>query len=333
MSDKLPDEKFRWKRAASRNKIGHTDSLLAGAALASGSKFTFEHFLRLRVLYIEQPNLSKLLESPGFTEARVKEVKNIIGASKEAAFLESFLKDSKSIDSGWSANAADKSGKLGVVLEKLHNIARRGLRSMKDSEDISDHKIVGSPIKTRSMIQSGARCQQSPHSITDAPTTPTKSYGSLASFDLASPDDFSLSNLSIESSEDVISQPGTDLRQVMYDFEHSDFTPGDERTVNAALVELMMVLSWLLGHTGRVRYGACFSIPKDIKTHLYSAYVDGLIMHLKEDKLNGFMEVKRDFRAKNQSVRRQIAAQMSAFIYEQDVVLAQKKSQITVKER
>ncbi len=137
-----------------------------------------------------------------------------------------------------------------------------------------------------------------------------------------------MSRLSMDSAPDVISEPGTDLRRAMFDYERSKFTPGDEQTVNAALVSLIIAFSWLLGHTGRVHHDrARFSIPKDGGTFLYSACVDGLILHLENNKCNAFMEVKRDFRQDNQSVRRQIAAQMAAFIFDQDVVPAEKETE------
>ena len=97
--------------------------------------------------------------------------------------------------------------------------------------------------------------------------------------------------------------------------------PGEtvhERTfasrIGPAFVKLIVALSWVIGYVGRVHHDrARFSIPKDVETDLYVACVDGVIMDLEKDKCNAFMEVKRDLRADNSSVRRQIAAQMAAF--------------------
>ena len=122
-----------------------------------------------------------------------------------------------------------------------------------------------------------------------------------------------------------------DLRREEERSERSEFSPGDGQTVNAALVALIMATSWSLVYTGRVHHDrASFSIPnKESANDLYTACVDGLILHLNGVKCNGFMEVKRHFRGDNKAVRSQIAAQMAAFIYEQDVVLAEKGSEAT----
>ena len=101
------------------------------------------------------------------------------------------------------------------------------------------------------------------------------------------------------------------------EFERGGFSPGDEATINATLVNLITVLFMLLkmrgcGHHDRTNYSI---LSGDRKTKLYRAGVDGLILHAGKDRVNAFMEVKRDFRDRNQAVRRQIAAQMAAFIY------------------
>ena len=116
----------------------------------------------------------------------------------------------------------------------------------------------------------------------------------------------------------------TELRRAEDEFERGDFSPGDEATVNAALVNLITVLSMLLKMRGCVHHDRTnYSILSgDRKTELYRAGVDGLILYAGKDRVNAFMEVKRDFRGRNQAVRRQIAAQMAAFIYHQDIELA-----------
>ena len=101
------------------------------------------------------------------------------------------------------------------------------------------------------------------------------------------------------------------------EFERGDFSPGDEATVNATLVNLITVLSMLLKMRGCVHHDRTnYSILSgDRKMELYRAGVDGLILHAGKDRVNAFIKVKRDFRDRNQAVRRQIAAQMTAFIY------------------
>ena len=110
----------------------------------------------------------------------------------------------------------------------------------------------------------------------------------------------------------------------------TDFSQGDAKTVNSALVSLIMALALKLKFTGRVhRVRASFSVPnKDGDRDLYKAYVDGLILHLKEEKYAGFMVAARDYRGKNTPVRREISAQMAAFIYAQDIA----RGEVTVEE-
>ena len=330
MPDQLPRKFADWKQAAKCNNIDHTQSLSAGTTFPSGSKFNFEHFLRLRVLYIEEQRPKSLGESPGFPRERLEEMKRTLKEDTDASFLRSFLQDRGKIVSDWNVKNAKKAGVFAVALEHLHLIAKRGVRILEDYEDISDLKIISSPRKSRSMTKSGAHYHQSSVS-TMPPSTPTPKpqkshFESLILNDNS--DDFDISSLTIDSAEEVVSAPNSDLRRARDLVERSDFSPGDEQTVNAALVALIMALSWSLGYTGRAHHDrARLSIPRDAETDLYAACVDGLIMHLNEDKYNGFMEAKRDFRGQNQSVRRQIAAQMAAFIFEQDVVLAEKETE------
>ena len=336
MSDKLPRKPADWRQAAKRNNLDNTQSLTAGPALVSGSKFKFEHFLRLRVLYIEEQRPENLAKSPGFPRERLGEIKKILKEDADAPFLESVLQDTKDIGSRWNVEYARKSGVYAVALEHLHLIAKRGIHKMADQEDMSDLKIISSPPKMPSVTQSGTHYHE-PSLSTPTPSTPMRKprgyYYESPPTPLKRPivndlgDDFGMSSLTI-SQKEVISPPNSDLRRAKDTSERSDFFPGDEQTVNAALVALIMALSWSLGYTGRVHHDRTrFSISKNAETDLYAACVDGLIMHLNREEINGFMEVKPDFRGQNQSVRRQIAAQMAAFIFEQDVVLAEKETE------
>ena len=324
MSGRLPTRPGDWRQAAKRNNIGDTQSLSAGTEFVSGSKFEFKHFLRLRVLYIEEERPETLAKSPDFPRESLDEMKQILKKNADASFLKKFLQGSENIGRDWNVDTANKAGRFAVAMENLHLIANRKVRDMKDDEDIDDLKIISSPPKPRL----GAHYHEMSHSTTDSPTPttgPKQLIEKLSAFE-DSIDDSGMSFLSLDSPEEVISAPNTDLRRAKDSFERSGFSPGDEQTVNAALVALIMALSWILGHTGRVHHDRIkFGIPKDDKTYLYSASVDGVIKHLNGDDYNGFMEVKRTFRAGNSSVRRQIAAQMAAFIYEQDAVPAEKE--------
>ncbi|KAM0800528.1 hypothetical protein BDR22DRAFT_889242 [Usnea florida] len=111
--------------------------------------------------------------------------------------------------------------------------------------------------------------------------------------------------------------------------DRSKFSRGDERTVNAASMDLMIALSVLLGYTGRIHHDRAKSgVPKDAEANLYSASVDGLIMHLHNESINGFMEVKGDLRSRSLPVRRRIGAQMAAFIYDQDIKKGSKGKEV-----
>lgn len=340
MPDILPTNKSAWRQAAKLKKIDHSQSLTAGTPLVSGSKFEFIHFLRLRVLYIERQPPEDLAETSGFPTESLKEIEKILDENTDANFLKTFLQDRININSHWNVENAQKCGIFAVALEHLHLIAKRGLDFMTDNEDMSDLKIISSPPKgppeTRRMAHSGAHYHESSLSTVDPPTPTPKSRQSH--WEPASLGDISdildMSGLTIESPREAISAPNSDLRRAMDMHERANFSPGDEQTVNAALVALIMALSWLLGRTGRVHHDRVkFTIPKDADTHFYSACVDGVIMHLNRDKWNGFMEVKRDFRSKNASVRRQIAAQMAAFIFVQDVELARKETEEDAEKR
>ena len=335
MSDKLPENLSDWRQAAKRNDIWHAQSLAAGTPLASGSKFKFEHFLRIRVLYLGKLLPAEIAESRLFSQEEFDKMKSMLERDTDAAFIKTFLQVSANIERDWDAQKAKQCGKFAVALEHLHLIASRYVRNMTASEDISDQKILPSPVKTRSMTRPGTHNDEGSHRSI-YPTTPTRVPRRLhtESLSLSLPSgesppsgDFELSSLSLGSEEETFSPPDTDLRQAMDMHERSTFSPGDEQTVNTALVTLIVALSWVIGYVGRVHHDrARFSIQKDDETDLYMACVDGVIMDLEKDKCNAFMEVKRDFRGDNSSVRRQIAAQMAAFIFQQDVVLSEKVS-------
>ena len=61
-------------------------------------------------------------------------------------------------------------------------------------------------------------------------------------------------------------------------------------------------------------------------TDLYSVSVDGLILHLHDERVDGLMEVKGDLRGLSRPVRGQMGAQMVSLIYDQDIKIS--KSQV-----
>ncbi len=87
----LPGRKDLWKKEALRNNISHTQSLTAGPTLVSGSKFEFEHFLRLRVLYKQERTLKTLARSLGFLVVRLEELEIIFREDTDVAFVKTLL--------------------------------------------------------------------------------------------------------------------------------------------------------------------------------------------------------------------------------------------------
>ena len=112
------------------------------------------------------------------------------------------------------------------------------------------------------------------------------------------------------------SAPGTDKRLALLDFEKTALVLSDEQVVNMCLENLLMALSNVMGFYGRlVSERRAFVVPKDDTSNLYQACVDGLIMAPNREDIMVFIEVKRRLRSVNDSVYRQIGAQMAAFIY------------------
>lgn len=332
MSDRLPTTRLDWKKAAKGKYIGDTQQLAVGAAFVSGSKFQFEHFLRLRVLYKEKQDPIRLAKSPWFPGGSLQEVANILKDEPDTLYLRQFLVDKEAIENRWNVEKAKKSGSFAMAIELLHLITNRKVLEMDADEDNTDTKIVLSPNKSSKINQSGShyRTLSNPAAATPTPLpTLRKNYYQSP---LTDPD---ISSLSIALPGRENAQIRHELQRAEEQFERSDFSPGDEQTVNAALVALIMALSWLLKSTGCVHHDrASFSITSGNEDNvLYKAGVDGLILHPDKQKCNAFMEVKRDFRSQNQAVRRQIAAQMAAFIFQQDIALArQGTEQEAVKE-
>ena len=121
------------------------------------------------------------------------------------------------------------------------------------------------------------------------------------------------------------------------------FEKGDEQTVNACLVALIMPVEWIFGRSGTVHLDR---EPQQLRGDdgelLYKACVDGVIAGT-NSVTKSFIEVKRDLRGKDKGVRMQEGAQMAAFIFqdEQDLdnskprygalaVLVQRQSDVTL---
>ncbi len=216
------------------------------------------------------------------------------------------------------------SGTFAVAMELLHLIASRKLCEMGQTEDTTHNKIELNPGKPRTITQLERYSPRS-DSTTESSTPVQKPSG----YHVVSPssDVPDVSRLSLDEPRKGAEQIHPDLRREEENFERSDFSQGNSKTVNSALVALIMALSLTLGFTGRVHHDrARFTIPnEDGDRDLYKACVNGLILHLKEEKCASFMVAERDYRGKNLPVRRQISAQMAAFIYVQDVARGEVK--------
>ena len=308
--------------------IDSTLPLAVGGTFVSGSKFQIHHFLRLRVLYKSNRKPDYLAKARTFPKENLKKVDSVLLGEPEVLYLMQILNDTDRIGENWDDENSRKSGRFAVPMEHLHTIASWKVHDIGADEDTSDTKIVVSPVKAFNVIQSGIhnRSLSDPMGGTPTPISRTRK-------------DYNESSLSdIDVSRLSIALPGTgnhlvysELQRAEDEFERGDFSPGDEATVNAALVDLITVLSMLLKMRGCVQYDRIkYSILSgDRKRELYRAGVDGLILHAGKDRVNAFMEAKRDYRGQNQSVRRQIAAQMAAFIYHQDIELARKGTKQT----
>lgn len=106
MSDDLPETTSEWKRAAAAKQIGHTQRLADGIAFVSGSKFQFEHFLRLRVLYKETEQPKYLAESSGLPSERIEKRAKPLKEDADALFLQRLLRHTQKLQSEWDVDKA-----------------------------------------------------------------------------------------------------------------------------------------------------------------------------------------------------------------------------------
>lgn len=113
--------------------------------------------------------------------------------------------------------------------------------------------------------------------------------------------------------------PGTDKRLAQRDFARATLVLSNEQTVNVCLENLLIALFNVMGYYGRIASDRrAFVVPKDDASNLYQACVDGLILAANRQGIMAFNEVKQSLRSTNDSVYRQIGAQMAAFIYSHD---------------
>ena len=115
----------------------------------------------------------------------------------------------------------------------------------------------------------------------------------------------------------------SDNLEYIDELERAMFRTGDEQTVNAYLINLLLPISWACGLLRAVHFDRrpfCVG-PKE--NPLYQARVNSLLMI--DDDIKGFMEVKAALRNNDITVQIQESAEMAAFIYEQGPKITSQK--------
>lgn len=321
----LPSTTAQWKQVASSLQIPLERPLIEAPALPSGSKFNLEHFLHLHIIYSGETKLKVLGKENWFPQEELRTTRKSLEADQQIKKLRGYLNKDTKISNAWTMARVKEQSYFAVALEHLHLISSKKPEISLDQSHNDSPKISWSPTKISNLSTSVAALNLS------SPLTPPPTSSSLPMpilrrrlFDLrpSYDSDDSVENprsASAVSGASTISPPNTDLRRAQDVYALENFTYGDEQTVNACLVALIMALSWTLGVNRRVRLDReLFTVPRDHDTTLYAAAVDGLIMTMTRDNPQAFMETKRDLRTKNTDVRRQIAAQMASFIYTQE---------------
>ena len=321
----VPENKQEWETEARQNNVSTTQFFSDCSALSSGSKFTMEHYLPLRILVVDERSLSKRKRRRlrgQYIPADIRR-KAIITMKQDKSLqaVRKFLTESSHIERRWSARRYRSVGPFGNGLEKLYQIVSRKAPSGPEpeyNEDNTNSKIFASGLSPPSVSRLNAAFQSM--NINRNPVTPpprahlTRKHEAVDYRDLD--EDYQLP----ETPEtQVSSAPGTDKRLALQDFERSTLVLSDEQTVNTCLENLLMALSNVMGFYGRLLSDRrAFVIPKDTSSNLYQACVDGLIMTANRQDIMAFIEVKRRLRSLNDSIYRQIGAQMAAFIRNHD---------------
>ena len=318
MAPILPGTQADWEDAIENRNIS-VGLLSSGHAFQSGSNFSEEDFLRLRILHtISHPNF---LYSAHLPKASVQNTSKIFNESKEIQALRELLLTSRSI-SEWTHGDSERANRFAVGLEHLSIIATSS--NSEDSEKEASHGTISS------RIINSPRIRKPPAHLakinTDLPSqlsrlnlepqTPPNKSRSPSADDWLSPIPFP----SASTAPSIPSPKNQDLQEAIdsYKREMLEVT-GHEQTVNACLIDLIIPVSSILGSSGRVRFDRKpFQVLKKNATDgkaLYEAQVDGLIMGRNGKDVQAFIEAKRDLRAGKKEVRLQEGAQMAAFIY------------------
>ncbi|KAK3178760.1 hypothetical protein OEA41_000897 [Lepraria neglecta] len=329
MATGLPATRPDWKKAIKAGNI-RIGPLSSADSFQSGSKFSMNDFLRLRIIHQSQLDPSYLYEHY-LPKKSVTRITKVFNKNVEIQTLRQLLSDSKKIES-WNVEDASKAARFAVGLEHLYVIVSTPPKP-RDPEDETGQdtdlsKITNSPQVARELRKpdkgnidlSGKISKLNLKRPQDVqPQTPqNKSIFSTG-------EEYDDTPLAFRSASTTISIPSPmnqDLSQAVESHKREMFQlTGDEQTVNACLVDLLIPIASILGSRGRVRFDReSFQVLKRDATDgkaLFEACVDGLIMNEDGKTIQAFMEVKRELRSLKKNVRMQEGAQMAAFVYSQ----------------
>ena len=246
----LPNKRSMWETAAARLNIP-SGLLSAGQAFRSGSNFFESDFLRLRIIH--KSAYARQLFLTCLPKASVKRMTQALNDSPDNKILREILPNRECIEN-WTNKDARKSGLFAVDLEHLALIASPTIKD--DVDQNTDHdplssRIINSPRIRQPVVRFG----QSSTNLSDHlsklqldPQTPAKRANVTADmWDTPT----SLPSASTEPS--FLSPKDPDLEAAVNSFDREMFEVGDEQSVNACLVALIIPLASIFGSRGRVR--------------------------------------------------------------------------------
>ena len=321
----VPENEQQWEFEARQNNVPTNQFFSDCSALPSGSKFTMEHYLPLRILVVDERSMSKKkrrkLRGRYIPTDIRRKVLTTMEQDKSLQAVQKSLTKSSQIETQWSARQYRSVGPFGNGLEKLYQIVSRKFSSdpgPEIDEDNTNSKIFASSLSPPPISSLNAAFQSM--NINRNPITPPPRAHLTRNHEIVDYRDLDEdSQLPETPGTQMSSAPGTAKRLALQDFERTTLVLSDEQTVNTCIENLLMALSNVMGFYGRLLSDRrAFVVPKTSNSNLYQACVDGLIMTPNRQDIMAFIEVKRRLRSTNDSVYRQIGAQMAAFIRNHD---------------
>lgn len=312
----LPTNLREWQQAIKGLPID-TDSLSRNV-FPSGSKFSRNEHHALRIFYSPTKKFRALRQDHkdcfplGLIKSSVDKIQT--NEQLQKAFQLLGVKQIKK----WTPKDLFEASSLGLGLALLQLIVdRKNISDDSTEEGVAFHKVFISPRVTRSMTAgTGLAIRPKPPAL---PQTPTPAPKNLR-FRVSDPQLITDSSpVSAPATTPLITPSASFTPSVdspyLDDFKRTMFQVGDEQTVNACLINLLLPVTWACGFQRSIHLDRkpLHLGPKD--DSIYQACVDGIIMV--GDKVKSFMEVKRSLRKDDINVRMQESAQMAAFIYTQ----------------